>query len=170
MNYILCKWKWRWLPSYIEKNKVCPATGNTQKKRYRKLEHGRHQPILVHRIRLTKVHKNFETDMEATEHCMVERGDLWMLAEGGRVFFAERGTFNIHQTVPHNITFKFLECNILFSVVSKRLTNYMLSNRYLDTSVQKGGAPWVSECIEHTGVLRQLIREARENEGDLLVV
>ena len=46
----------------------------------------------------------------------------------------------------------------------------MLANRYLDTSVQKGGTTGVSGCIEHTGVLRQLIREAREDKGDLSVV
>ena len=36
--------------------------------------------------------------------------------------------------------------------------------------MQKGGAPGVSGCIEHTGVLTQLIWEARENKGDLSVV
>ena len=78
----------------------------------------------------------------------------------------------LHQvTVAHRtISLLSVECKIFFSVVSKRLTNYMLANRYLDTSVQKGGAPGVSGCIEHTSVLTQLIREARENKGDLSVV
>ena len=46
----------------------------------------------------------------------------------------------------------------------------MLANWYLDSSVQNLGAPGVSGCIEHIGVLTQLIREARGNKDDLLVV
>lgn len=50
------------------------------------------------------------------------------------------------------------------------ITEFLLRNRYIDTSVQKGGVPRVPGCIEHTGVVIQLIREARENKGDLAVV
>lgn len=40
----------------------------------------------------------------------------------------------------------------------------------MDNSVQKGGIPKVPGCLEHTGVVTQLIREARENKGDLAVL
>ena len=89
--------------------------------------------------------------------------ECWQRAEGCFVPKEEHSTY-----IKHVCTISLLsvECKIFFSVVSKRLTNYMLANRYLDTSVQKAGAPGVSGCIEHTGVLTQLIREARENKGD----
>ena len=63
-----------------------------------------------------------------------------------------------------------VECKIFFAIISKRMTNYMLGNEYLDVSVQKGGVPGFSGCIEITGVLTQLIREAAEGKGDLSVV
>lgn len=44
---------------------------------------------------------------------------------------------------------------------------FLLKNDYIDTSVQKGGVPGVPGCLEHTGVVTQLIREARESRGDL---
>ena len=93
--------------------------------------------------------------------------ECWQRAEGCFVPKEEHSTY-IKQF--RTISLLSVECKIFFSVVSKRLTNYMLANRYLDTSVQKGGAPGVSGCIEHTSVLTQLIREARENKGDLSVV
>ncbi len=56
---------------------------------------------------------------------------------------------------------------IVFSIVAKRLSNFLLSNKYIDTSVQKGGISGVPSCLEHTGVVTQLITEAREGRGDL---
>ncbi|CAC5423518.1 unnamed protein product [Mytilus coruscus] len=50
------------------------------------------------------------------------------------------------------------------------MTNYMLSNDYIDIAVQKGGVPGVSGCIEHTSVLSQIIREAKDSKGELAVV
>lgn len=46
----------------------------------------------------------------------------------------------------------------------------LMKNKYIDTSVQKGGIPGVPGCLEHTGVVAQLIREARECNGDLAVL
>lgn len=50
------------------------------------------------------------------------------------------------------------------------MTDFLLKNGYIDTSVQKGGIPGVSGCLEHTGVVTQLIREAREGKGDIVVL
>lgn len=55
-------------------------------------------------------------------------------------------------------------------MVAQRLTEYFLRNKYIDTSVQKGGVPGVPGCLEHTGVITQLLREARENKGDLVLL
>lgn len=63
-----------------------------------------------------------------------------------------------------------MESKIFFSIVAKRLSNFLLSNQYIDTSVQKGGIPGVPGCLEHTGVVTQLIREPREGRGDLTVL
>ncbi|XP_063058826.1 uncharacterized protein LOC134452393 [Engraulis encrasicolus] len=63
-----------------------------------------------------------------------------------------------------------VEGKIFFSVLSRRLTEFLLKNSYIDTSVQKGGIPGVPGCLEHTGVVTQLIREAREGKGDLTVL
>ncbi len=59
-----------------------------------------------------------------------------------------------------------VEGKIFFSIVARRLTDFLSSNGYIDTSVQKGGISVVPSCLEHTGVVTQLIREARENMSD----
>ena len=62
------------------------------------------------------------------------------------------------------------ESKIFFSVISRRLTDFLIRNDYLDTSVQKGGIPGMPGCQEHTGVLSQLLRDAKKGKGDLAVV
>ena len=52
---------------------------------------------------------------------------------------------------------------------AKRLLTFALANNYIDTSIQKGGIPEVSGCLEHTALLSQLIREAKTGKGDLVV-
>ena len=54
---------------------------------------------------------------------------------------------------------------VFFSIIAKRLSNFLLSNRYIDTSVQKGGMPGIPGCLEHPGVVTQLIKEATESGG-----
>ncbi|XP_063050368.1 uncharacterized protein LOC134445223 [Engraulis encrasicolus] len=63
-----------------------------------------------------------------------------------------------------------VEGKIFFKILANRMTDFLLRNSYIDTSVQKGGIPGFPGCIEHTGVVTQLIREARENRGDLSVI
>lgn len=47
---------------------------------------------------------------------------------------------------------------------------YLAKNTYIDTSVQKGGISVMPGCLEHTGIVTQLIREARNNKGNLSVL
>ncbi|CAC5403064.1 unnamed protein product [Mytilus coruscus] len=54
--------------------------------------------------------------------------------------------------------------------MATRMTSYMTDNNYVDTSVQKGGVPGFSRCIENTRVISQLIQEAKVNKKDLKVV
>lgn len=59
-----------------------------------------------------------------------------------------------------------VECKIFFEILANRLTGFLIKNTYIDTSVQKGGIPGSPRCVEHTGVVTQLIREAWKSKED----
>ncbi|XP_019617765.1 PREDICTED: uncharacterized protein LOC109465064 [Branchiostoma belcheri] len=63
-----------------------------------------------------------------------------------------------------------VEGKIFFAVLAKRLLKYMMDNNYIDTSIQKGGVPGCSGCLEHTSILSQLIQEAKAGKEDLAIV
>lgn len=88
----------------------------------------------------------------------------WRHAEGVWIP-KEENSSNIEQF--RIISLLSVESKIFFRILSNRLTEFLLRNAYIDTSVQKGGVPGVPGCLEHTGVVTQLIREARESKGDL---
>ena len=47
-----------------------------------------------------------------------------------------------------------VECKIFFfSVLARRLTIYMVKNKYVDTSLQKGGILGSHGCLEHTSII-----------------
>lgn len=93
--------------------------------------------------------------------------DQWHAAEGVWIPKEENSTqldqFRI-------ISLLCVESKIFFSAISKRLCTYLIKNTYIDTSVQNGGISGMPGCVEHTGVVSQLIREARENKGNLSVL
>lgn len=93
--------------------------------------------------------------------------EQWRVAEGVWIPKEENSTqldqFRI-------ISLLCVEAKIFFSVISKQLCTYLTKNTYIDTSVQKGGISGLLGCVEHTGVVSQLIREARENKGNLSVL
>ena len=93
--------------------------------------------------------------------------DCWKRAEG---IFApkEKDSKDIGQF--RTISLLNVEGKIFFAVLAKRLTTFLTDNNYVDTSIQKGGVPGFSGCVEHTSVLSQVIREARVNHDDLTVV
>ena len=62
-----------------------------------------------------------------------------------------------------------VEGKLYFAIKADRLLKFILTNDYIDTSIQKGGVPAVSGCLEHTAVLSQLIREAKAGRGNLVV-
>ena len=57
-----------------------------------------------------------------------------------------------------------------FAIMASRLTQYVMSNRYLDTTIQKGGVAGVPGCIEHTTMIWESIQQARRNRLSLYVV
>lgn len=63
-----------------------------------------------------------------------------------------------------------VEVKIFFSFLAKCLTRYMTGNQYISMSVQKGGVPRFSGCLEHTTVITQVVSEAKRGKKDLTVV
>ncbi|RXN08794.1 reverse transcriptase [Labeo rohita] len=91
----------------------------------------------------------------------------WRHAEGVWIP-KEENSSNIEQF--RVIPLLSVEGKIFFSIVARRMTEFLLQNEYIDIAVQKGGIPKVPGCIEHTGVITQLIQEALEGGGDLAVL
>ncbi|KAK0133620.1 LINE-1 retrotransposable element ORF2 protein [Merluccius polli] len=63
-----------------------------------------------------------------------------------------------------------IEGKIFFSILAKRLTNYLTSNGYIDTSCQKAGVPGFPGCVEHSAVIWEQIQKAKRERGDPHVV
>ena len=57
-----------------------------------------------------------------------------------------------------------VEGKIFFSVMASRLTKYLTENGYINTSVQKGGIPGVSGCLEHATMIWEAIQRAKSGE------
>ena len=92
--------------------------------------------------------------------------DAWRKAEG--VFIPkEDGATSVEKF--RTISLMNVEGKLYFALRADRLLKYTLQNQYIDTSIQKGGVPAISGCIEHTSILSQLIREAKAEKKDLVV-
>lgn len=65
-----------------------------------------------------------------------------------------------------------VEGKIFWAIIAKRLTLYLVANKYVDTSVQKGvpGYSGYSGCLEHTAAISQIIKEAKTNSNTISVV
>lgn len=80
----------------------------------------------------------------------------------------EQNSCNINQF--RGIALLNVEGKIFFSVVAKCLTNYLLSNCYIDTSCQKAGVPGFPGCVEHSTMIWEQIQTAKRENQDLHVV
>ena len=91
----------------------------------------------------------------------------WTLAEGCFVPKEDQSrTLNQFR----EISLLDVEAKIFWAVIAKRLTNFLLTNKYIDPSVQKGGIPGHSGCLEHTASITQLIKEAKEGKTTLSAI
>ena len=63
-----------------------------------------------------------------------------------------------------------VEGKIFWKLKSNKITEYIIKNNYIDRSIQKGGLPGVSGCLEHTAILTQLISEAKRSKSNLVSV
>ena len=76
--------------------------------------------------------------------------ECWQYAEGCLIPKEEKSR---HIKQFRTISLLSVEGKIFFSLMSQRMTAYMLENNYLDVSVQKGGIPRFAGCLEHASVL-----------------
>ncbi|XP_052238470.1 uncharacterized protein LOC127849759 [Dreissena polymorpha] len=93
--------------------------------------------------------------------------ECWQAAE---VYFAPKKKHLKNVKQFRNISLLSVEGKIFFSILARRLSIYMTTNTYIDTSVQKVGIPGFSGCVEHTSALTQLLYEARINKMNLTIV
>ena len=62
-----------------------------------------------------------------------------------------------------------MEGKLFFSILSCCLTKF-LENNYIKTSVPKGGISGMPECLAHTGVVNRLLKYAKMNKSNLVVL
>ncbi|XP_078589523.1 uncharacterized protein LOC144869891 [Branchiostoma floridae x Branchiostoma japonicum] len=93
--------------------------------------------------------------------------DSWKKAEG--VFCPKQENAELIGQF-RTISLLSVEGKIFFAIIARRLLNYMMKNQYINTSIQKGGVPGFSGCLEHTSMLTQMIEEARAGKKDLAIV
>ena len=95
-----------------------------------------------------------------------EMSDNWRTAEG---IFIPKENEAVKVEKFRTISLLNVEGKLYFALRADRLVKYTLANGYIDRSIQKGGVPEVSGCLEHTAILSQLIREAKEEKKELVV-
>ena len=109
-------------------------------------------PYLLYKIcpnvlkRLHKILRGAWSNLKISEQ--------WMSA-GGVYIPKEQNSTEINQFRP--ISLLNVEGKIFFSVMASRLTKYLTENGYINTSVQKGGIPGVSGCLEHATMIWEAI-------------
>ncbi|GFO34064.1 reverse transcriptase [Plakobranchus ocellatus] len=91
----------------------------------------------------------------------------WMTAEGVYIP-TEQDSKGINQFRP--ISLLNVEGKMFFSIMALRLTKYLTENGYINISVQKGGIPWVSGCLEHATMIREDIQRAKSEKLNFDVV
>ena len=63
-----------------------------------------------------------------------------------------------------------VEGKIFFGIIAKRLSTFLLTNGYIDTTVQKAGIPGFPGCMEHSAMVWDLIQQSRAEKTDLSIV
>uniref|UniRef100_A0A3B1JJ67 Reverse transcriptase domain-containing protein n=1 Tax=Astyanax mexicanus TaxID=7994 RepID=A0A3B1JJ67_ASTMX len=63
-----------------------------------------------------------------------------------------------------------VEGKIFFTVLARRIAQFLKSNSYIDTSCQKAGLPGFPGCIEHATMIWEQIQRAKREKSDLHVV
>ena len=93
--------------------------------------------------------------------------EIWGLTDG--IYIPkEKDSRKIEQFRP--ISLLKVEDKIFFGVIEKRMTRFMINNGYVNTSIQKAGVPGFPGCIEHTTMLWDWIKTAKDNKTELHVI
>ena len=58
---------------------------------------------------------------------------------------------------------------ILFSIISARLEHYMVSNKFIDNTIQKGFLSEMPGCLEHAFTLYEFLRDAKREQRQIVV-
>ncbi|GFO44522.1 reverse transcriptase [Plakobranchus ocellatus] len=98
-----------------------------------------------------------------TTKCMenIKISKEWVTAEG--VYIPkEQDSRGINHFRP--ISLLNVEGKIFFSVMASRLTKYLTENGYINTSVEKGGIPGISGCLEHATMIWEAIQRAKSEK------
>lgn len=90
--------------------------------------------------------------------------EQWRQAEG---VWIPREENSIKLEQFRSISLLSVEGKIFLSALSRRMTDFLLTNTYIASLVHKGGIPGIAGCLEHTRVSTQLIRKACKGKGDL---
>ena len=92
--------------------------------------------------------------------------EQWMPADGVYIPKEQNST----EIKFRPISLLNVEGKIFFSVMALRLTKYLSENGYINTSVQKGGIPGVSGCLEHATMIWEAIQRAKSEKLNLEVI
>ena len=68
------------------------------------------------------------------------------------------------------ISLLIVEGKIFFGVLAHRMTTFLMSNHYINTSVQKAGIPGFPGCLEHLQMIWNSILSARRDKTELHVI
>jgi len=91
----------------------------------------------------------------------------WCLADGIQIP-KEKNSVGIGNFRP--ISLLNVEGKIFFGVIARRMTNFLMDNGLIDTSVQKAGIPGFPGCLEHAQMIWNSIRTAKQDKSELHVV
>ncbi len=80
----------------------------------------------------------------------------------GIFILKERNSTTINQF--RSIALLNMEGKLFFSVLARRMTSFLSSNHYINTSCQKVGLSGFPGCIEHTSVIWEQIQQCQKRE------
>ena len=63
-----------------------------------------------------------------------------------------------------------VEGKIFFEVLARHMTTFLMSNHYINTSVQKAGIPGFTRCLEHSQMIWNSILSAKRDKTELHVI
>ncbi|XP_072178554.1 uncharacterized protein [Diadema setosum] len=94
---------------------------------------------------------------------------IWRVAEG--VYIPKSGSAN-ERTISdfRPISLLNVEAKLFFAIPAKRIEKYMRANKYLDTTIQKGGVEGHPGVWEHISTLWEVIKDAKTSQKNLSAI